>query len=131
MNQSVISKAQELAAVIAMSPEYISMRAAEDAAGQDEALAELMGQYNDLHKQIERMSMQENPDFDEMGELTRQMETLQEQIQSLPIAQAMQSARKNFADMMAQMNAELSKVLNPAGSQGGCGGNCAGCSGCH
>ena len=50
MTQSVIEKAQELALLIAQSPEFISMRAAEDAAAQDEAIAEPFGLYNDLHQ---------------------------------------------------------------------------------
>ena len=45
MSQAVIDKAKELAAIIAQSPEYITMRATEDAAGQDEQLQELFKQY--------------------------------------------------------------------------------------
>ena len=41
MSQQVIEKAKELAGVIAQSPEYITMRATEDAAGQEEALQAL------------------------------------------------------------------------------------------
>ncbi len=129
MSQSVLDKAQELALLIAQSPEYISMRAAEDAAAQDEAIAEAFGRYNDLHQQVERLSMQPEPDFDQIGALSREMEEVQREIQSLPLAQAMQSARKGFTDMMAAVNMELSKVLSP--QQGSCSGNCQGCSGCH
>ena len=131
MNASVTEKAQALAQAIAYSPEYIAMRATEDAAGRDEALAEAMGRYNDLHKQIERMSLASDPDFDAMSALTREMEAVQEEIQALPMAQALQTARKNFSQMMAEVNGQLAAVLNPDGKQaGGCGGNCAGCGGC-
>ena len=130
MNQTVIAKAQELAAALAVSPEFIAMRTAEDAAAQDAAIAEAFGRYNDLHQEIERMSMQQQPDFDKMGELSKQMEAVQEEIQKLPLAEAMRKARDNFAQMMQQVNAELSKVLNP--NAGSCGGDCHSCGGhCH
>ena len=54
MNQSVIEKARELASVIAKSPEYISLRATEDAAAQDQSLSALMDQYNALRSQVEK-----------------------------------------------------------------------------
>lgn len=129
MNQSVIEKAQELAQVIAKSPEFISMRATEDAATQDEAMVDAFSRYHELHHQIEALSMQENPNFDEMGALTREMETVQEEIQNLPLARAMQQAQQAFSAMMAQVNAELSKVLSP---QSSCDGDCHSCGGhCH
>ena len=130
MNQAVIDKARELAAVLAKSPEYLSMRAAEEAAAKDDAIADAFGRYNDLHQQIERISMQETPDFDKMGELTREMESVQEQIQEMPLAKAMQRARGLFTELMQQVNIELSQVLNP-NAGGSCSGNCGSCGGCH
>lgn len=131
MNQAIIEKSQELAHLISQSPEFISMRAAEDAASQDEAMAELFGRYNELHQQIEQLSMAENPDFDQMGALSREMETVQAQLQAMPLAKAMQQARQGFSAMMQAVNAELSKVLAPQHSCDGdchsCGGNCEHC----
>ncbi len=130
MSQSVIEKAKELAGVIAQSPEYISMRATEDAAGQDERLTALFAQYDEIHRQIEEITLQKEPDFDQMDAKARELETVQAQIKEQPLYQALQSARKQFSGMMAQVNRELSSVLNPNGNQSGCSGNCAGCSGC-
>lgn len=131
MNQSVIEKAQELAHLIALSPEFITMRATEDAATQDESMVEAFSRYQELHSKIESLSLQESPDFDEMGELTREMETVQAEIQALPLAKAMQQAQQAFAAMMAAVNAELSKVLSPksdcAGDCHSCGGSCSHC----
>ena len=106
------------------------MRAAEEAAAKDDAIADAFGRYNDLHQQIERISMQETPDFDKMGELTREMESVQEQIQEMPLAKAMQRARGLFTELMQQVNIELSQVLNP-NAGGSCSGNCGSCGGCH
>ena len=130
MSQAVIDKAKELAAIIAQSPEYITMRATEDAAGQDEQLQELFKQYDSIHRDVEDETLKKEPDFDRIGSLTRDLDTVQQQIKAQPMYQALQQARKGFSDMMGQVNAELSATLNPGGSQGGCSGNCAACSGC-
>lgn len=131
MSQAVIEKAKELAGVIAQSPEYITMRATEDAAGQDEALQELFKKYDGIHREIEEITLKKEPDFDQMDALARELEEVQQQIKAMPMYQALQSARKQFSDMMGQVNQELSSVLNPGGnSGGGCSGNCAACGGC-
>ena len=130
MSQQVIDKAKELAAVIAQSPEYIAMRATEDAAGQDEALKEMFRQYDSIHRDIEEATLKNEPDFDKIGSLTRDLDEVQQQIKAQPLYQALQQARKGFSDMMGQVNQELSSVLNPGGSSGGCSGNCSACSGC-
>ena len=130
MSQAVIDKARELARIIAQSPEYITMRATEDAAAQDEGLTSVFARYDGIHRDIEEISLQKEPDFEKMDALTRELEEVQGQIKAQPMYQALQSARKQFSGMMAQVNAELSAVLNPNGNNGGCGGNCSGCSGC-
>ncbi len=130
MSQAVIHKAKELAGVIAQSPEYITMRATEDAAGQDETLQELFKQYDSIHRDVEDETLKKEPNFDRIGDLTRDLDEVQQQIKAQPLYQALQQARKGFSDMMGQVNAELSAALNPGGSQGGCSGNCAACGGC-
>ena len=130
MNKNVLDKAKELANVVAQSPEYIAMRATEDAAGQDERLQELFKKYDGIHREIEEITLKKEPDFDQMDALARELEEVQGQIKAMPMYQSLQQARKQFSDMMGQVNAELSAVLNPGGSQGGCSGNCAACGGC-
>ncbi|MBR6185032.1 MAG: YlbF family regulator [Clostridia bacterium] len=130
MSKTVLDKAKELAGVIAQSPEYIAMRATEDAASQDEALAALFVRYDAIHRQIEEATLKKEPDFDLIGVKTRELDEVMEPIKAHPLYQALVKSRKEFSDMMAQVNAELSGVLNPGGSQGGCSGNCASCGGC-
>ena len=135
MNQNVIEIARELAKTISVSEEYQNMRACEDAAARDAEVAAAFGRYAEARQKIEDLSMRQNPDFNEMGALTREMETIQAEIQALPLAKSMQSARKAFTELMAAVNDELSKVLNPnygKGTPEGCTGNCASCGGsCH
>ena len=131
MSQQVIEKAKEWAGIIAQSPDYITMRATEDAAGQEEQLQELFKKYDGIHRDIEEITLKKEPDFDQMDALARELEEVQQQIKAQPMYQALLTARKQFSDMMGQVNAELSAVLNPNGNQGGCSGNCAGCAGCN
>ena len=131
MNESVIAKAQELAAVIAQSPEYLNMRSAEDAATQDEALAQAFARYEEKRGQIEQLTMSPDPDFDQLGALSRELEELQEAFNTLPMAKTLQAARKDFTEMMNCVNHELSKVLSPEGEHEQCNGHCEGCHGCH
>ena len=63
MSQAVLDKAKELAGVIAQSPEYITMRATEDAAGQDAELQELFKKYDGIHRDIEEITLKKEPDF--------------------------------------------------------------------
>ena len=126
MDKNVMEKAKELALAIASSQEFIVMRATEDAAAQDEAMAEAFGKYEELHQEIEACTAQESPDFERMAQIDEQMKKLQQEMQSLPMAKAMQQARKGFTDMMAAVNAELSKVLAPESS---CSGDCHSCGG--
>ena len=131
MSQQVILKAKELAQVIAQSPEYIALRATEDAATQDEALTAYFARYHEIHRQIEEETLRKEPDFGRIGDLSRELEEAREQLKQQPMYQALQQSRKTFTDMMGQVNAELSGVLNPGGgTSGGCSGNCAGCAGC-
>jgi cell fate (sporulation/competence/biofilm development) regulator YlbF (YheA/YmcA/DUF963 family) len=131
MNQSVIEKAQELAQLIAKSTEYISMRAAEEAATKDEQLTAAFSNYEEKRAEIEQLTMQENPDYQKLGALSRELEELQGHFNAFPMAQALQNARKGFTDMMAQVNLELQKVLAPEETESGCGGHCDSCAGCH
>ena len=130
MNHEVFEKAQELAQIIARSPEYITMRATEDAANRDKALIALFTRYDALRAEVEKLSMEKEPDFDALGAASRDLADLRDEISAQPLYAAMAGARKSFSEMMAMVNRELSKVLNPSGSSGGCSGNCSGCSGC-
>ena len=126
MSQFVLDKAKELAAVIAESPEFISMRVAEDAAAQDEVLVALFAKYAEKQAELEAVVCQEQPDFVQMEALSTELNQLKEQVQNAPLAKVMQTARQNFNAMMQQVNAELQKVLAPEGASS-CSGNCSSC----
>lgn len=130
MNQDVIEKSKELAALIAHSQEYVAMRMAEDAAEQDEKLLDAYNKYQEKHQQIEDATAEESPDFDKIGALTRELEEIQNTYNAMPMAKTLQTARQGFTNLMNAVNLELQKVLQPDFEEG-CGGHCESCAGCH
>lgn len=132
MNEAVIEKAKELARALASSGEYLSMRQAENDAAKDERLTAAFGRYSELQEQLKEASLRESPDFAAIGALSREMETVQEEIQNAPAALKMREAKARFQELMAAVNQELSRTLDPnfGKTASGCTGDCASCGGC-
>ena len=130
----VIKKAQELAKLISESEEYNAMRTVEEDAIDDEAMNDKIAEYQAKREEIEAASMEETPDFEKIGALSRELEVLKDEFNSMPKTVAMQSARQAFAEMMSAVNYELQKVLQPEAEAGGCSscgsGGCGSCGGC-
>lgn len=129
MNEKVQAIAKELAKEIASSKEFICMRMAEDAASNDNQVMEYAAKYYEKRQELEGLTTAENPDFDKMGQLTKEMDEIQTEMKKLPLAAAMQRAQQEFQNMMNMVNQELSSVLSPDGASS-CTGHCEGCHGC-
>jgi len=125
MTEKVLIKARELAAAIAESTEFIAMRVAEQTVENDEAATLLFARYAEKKQELENVTCQEDPNFEKMGELTRELDAIKEELQALPSAESAQVARNYFAKMMQAVNEELQKVLNPESAS--CSGNCSSC----
>lgn len=132
MNEAVRQKAGELARLIRFSPEYISMKAAEDAASQEEALRTINALYEDKRREVEQLTLQDDPDYSQIMAANRELEEIRAQYNAHPLAQAVNMSRRDFTNMMNMVNQILQQALNPEGTPGktGCSGSCAGCSGC-
>ena len=131
MSDNVMQKARALAEALRFSPEFILMRAAEDAANQDEYLTSLYTEYEQKRGEVEQLTMQDDPDYDEMKACTRELEELQARYNEHPLAKAVKQSRSDFAAMMREVNATLQQALNPEGTKArGCDGACSTCGGC-
>ena len=131
MSENVMQKAQELANALRFSPEFILMRATEDAANQDEYLTSIYMEYERKRAEVEQLTVQDDPDFEVLKARTRELEELQARYNEHPLAKAVKQSRSDFAAMMREVNATLQQVLNPEGTQArGCSGSCSTCSGC-
>ena len=125
MTEKVLEKARELAAAIAESTEFIALRVAETTVENDEAATQLFARYAEKKAELEAVTCQEDPNFEKMGALTKELNDIRDELQALPSAESAQVARKYFTLMMNAVNEELQKVLNPESS--GCSGNCSSC----
>ena len=131
MSDNVMQKARALAEALRFSPEFILMRAAEDAANQDEYLTSLYTEYEQKRGEVEQLTMQDDPDYDEMKARTRELEELQARYNEHPLAKAVKQSRGDFGAMMREVNATLQQALNPEGTKArGCDGACSTCRGC-
>ncbi len=132
MSDNVMQKAQALANALRFSPEFIMMRAAEDAANQEESLTALYTEYEQKRAEVEQLATQDDPDYEEMKARTRELEELQQAYNAHPLAQAVKQSRGQFAAMMRQVNDTLQQALNPEGTKArGCSGACSTCGGCE
>ena len=132
MSQQVLDKARELAAAIALSEEYANMRTAEDDATADKALEAIYNDYAVKQQQVAEETQAKEPDYKKIGELTREIEEVEQTLRRNPQMQRLNNARTAFTVMMNAVNQELQRVLSPESAQDGCGSpnGCMGCTGC-
>ena len=132
MSDNVTEKARALANALRFSPEFIMMRAAEDAANQDEYLTGLYKAYEEKRAAVEELTMQDDPDYEDLMARNRELEELQAQYAEHPLAKAVKQSRRTFAAMMREVNDTLQQALNPEGAKPrGCSGACSTCAGCE
>ena len=132
MSENVMQKAKALAEALRFSPEFILMRAAEDAANQDEYLTNIYQEYEQKRAEVEQLAVQDDPDYEDMKARTHELEELQAQYNDHPLAKAVKQSRNDFAAMMREVNNTLQQALNPEGTKArGCNGACSTCSGCE
>ena len=131
MSENVMQKAQALANALRFSPEFIMMRAAEDAANQDEQLTKLYAEYEQKRAVVEEMTLKDDPDYEDLMARTRELEELQARYAEHPLAKAVKQSRQDFSAMMRSVNDTLQQALNPEGTKArGCSGACSACTGC-
>lgn len=137
----VFMKTRELAEAIMRSEEYISMKAAEDVALQNEEAAGIMAQYMEKQQELEAVMMKNDPDVENMNRISGEMESLQKKLQETPDIANLTLARNAFTNLINQVNQVLRFTITgemgdeadeceSAGSSG-CSGSCASCRGCH
>ena len=132
MSENVMQKAKALAEALRFSPEFILMRAAEDAANQDEYLTNIYQEYDQKRAEVEQLAVQDDPDYEDMKARTHELEELQAQYNDHPLAKAVKQSRNDFAAMMREVNNTLQQALNPEGTKArGCNGACSTCSRCE
>lgn len=131
MNENIFEKARELGTLIKDCEIFTRMRAAEEKASNNLDLVSLSGEYEVLRNKMQEMTVEDNPDYEQIGAVSREMEDVQAKMLNLGDMKELQEARAAFTELMNFVNRELQGVLAPESLGGGCSGSCSCCSGCH
>lgn len=136
MNQEIVKATLALGELLMNSPEYEAMQQAEAAALNDEALQGEYREYAQMRTQLQELTMQDEPDQEQIITLQDDIERVQVQLQERDTMIALTDTRSKFDELMNDVNGLLADILSPEDEDeedlGGCGSasGCAGCSGC-
>ena len=124
--------ARALGEAIVESEEYKNMQLNENAAMSDPQVAEKMSRYLEIKEALGALMCQPEPDPEVMARYGQEMDEIQQELNAMPVVDAMTTSRQQFSELMNTVNRVLEFIITGEVAQsGGCSGNCSGCSGCH
>ena len=135
--REVMQKAQELAEAIVESSVYQRMHAAELQVNKDEEAVKAVAAFVEKRQAVENVLAQSDMDHEQLARVGEEMEEAEKRLNEVPLVKEMQEARKEFTQMMENVNRILRLVVtgetedDKGGQTSGCTGNCASCGGCH
>ena len=128
--------AQELAEAVVASDLYTRMKQLEEEVAQDPEASGAMNNMIAKRKRVEEVLSTKNMKPDDLAQASLEMEAAETAMNSNEKIQALKAARKDFSDMMNNVNRILRLVITGEVEEDdfsatvSCGGNCANCSGC-
>lgn len=132
MMSKVTDCARALGEAIVESEEYKNMQLNENAAMSDPQVAEKMSRYLEIKEALGALMCQPEPDPEVMARYGQEMDEIQQELNAMPVVDAMTTSRQQFSELMNTVNRVLEFIITGEVAQsGGCSGNCSGCSGCH
>ena len=135
--REVMQKAQELAEAIVESSVYQRMHAAELQVNKDEAAVKAVAEFVEKRQAVETVLAQSDMDHELLAQAGEEMEEAEKHLNEVPLVKEMQEARRDFTQMMENVNRILRLVVTGetddgcSGDCSGCSGGCEGCGGCH
>ena len=135
--REVMQKAQELAEAIVESSIYQRMHAAELQVNKDEEAVKAVAEFVDKRQAVETVLAQSDMDHELLAQAGEEMEEAEKHLNEVPLVKEMQEARRDFTQMMENVNRILRLVVTGetddgcSGDCSGCSGGCEGCGGCH
>lgn len=124
---NVLMQAEQLGEAILESGQYISMRLAEQAVMDDDAAQELIAEYSNRKDAMQKALAAKPLDHDAIAKAGDAVKETEDLIGKHPLINAMREKSGEYQDMMQQVNAAVSRIIN--GEPEGCGGSCEGCGG--
>lgn len=135
--REVMQKAQELAEAIVESSIYQRMHAAELQVNKDEEAVRAVSEFVEKRQAVETVLAQSDMDHELLARAGEEMEEAEKRLNEVPLVKEMQEARREFTQMMENVNRILRLVVTGetddgcSGDCSGCSGGCEGCGGCH
>ena len=135
--REVMQKAQELAEAIVESSVYQRMHAAELQVNKDEEAVKAVAAFVEKRQAVENVLAHSDMDHEQLARVGEEMEEAEKRLNEVPLVKEMQEARKEFTQMMENVNRILRLVVTGetddgcSGDCSGCSGGCESCSGCH
>ena len=136
--QTVMQKAQELAEAIVDSQVYQRMHTAEMQVTRDEEAARAISDFMEKRNNVQNILASAEMNHDELAAAGKAMEEAEKVMNDCAIVKEMQESRREFSQMMENVNRILRLVITGetedegcSGDCGSCGGDCGSCGGCH
>ena len=135
--REVMQKAQELEEAIVESSVYQRMHTAELQVNKDEEAVKAVATFVEKRQAVENVLAQSDMDHELLAQMGEEMEEAEKRLNEVPLVKEMQEARKEFTQMMENVNRILRLVVTGetddgcSGDCSGCSGGCEGCGGCH
>ena len=131
--KDVMQKAQELAEAILASDVYRKMKELEDTVQADPGAAEKVGILMEKRQRVENLLTSKGMDPEELKRANEEMVRAEAEMNANEKVAALKKARKDFSQMMDNVNRILRLVITGEIREddiSGCSGNCDGCAGC-
>jgi len=134
--RNVMMKAQYLAEAIVDSEAYRRMKQLEGEVRHDEEASAALKNMQEKRRRVEDILSSVDMNPAELKNASAQMHAAEEKMNGNPKIQELKEARREFQNMMDNVNKILRLVVTgeveeDAESRSRCGGSCAGCSGCN
>ena len=131
--KDVMQKAQELAEAILASDVYRKMKELEETVQADPGAAEKVGILMEKRQRVESLLTSKGMDPEELKRANEEMVRAEAKMNANEKVAALKKARKDFSQMMDNVNRILRLVITGEIREddvSGCNGNCDGCNGC-
>lgn len=131
----IFQKTRELGDALILSEEYIQMKAAEEAAKQDEQAMAAMNEHTLNRKMLETLLKSDNPDMEAIKRHSEVLESMEERLALMDSVTTLNEKRQVFASLVNQINQVLRFIITgemdeESEPEDGCSGGCKTCGGC-
>ena len=128
---------KKAAAALQTAPCYLALAAAREANDKDEALQDMIGEFNLARLDLNNEISKDERDDAKVAELNAQVNELYSKIMSTGSMAAYNEAKAEAEALISYIDAIINTAMNggdPMSVQqpeAGCSGSCSSCSGCH